>query len=956
MNHSAELESPFRSTISKINMFMLLLFCLVASTGTEAWSQQPGDMPFACNPSLYMSQGVVSGSGPYNRTMVELDPSNLSGASTIIGDTANAINPTTGNPIAGPISINGIAHSFNDGAIYAISEHNSNEHQQGQHIYRIFRDSTGAAIHLYDLGKPVTSTSAPNQLAGMYTGGTMVLWDQLNSGLIGTPPPPIPHTPNNMESLMVVSTMRQGNGSPSLWTWHNHLFILAVEGSHIGNGSPRIIAGPIYVQDSDGNELSGLYDIAYNPKDNMIYGHNSDNPGEIVQIDLSNASTTLTNLTGGKWEVKATLLDLQTSPTPPDISKVGAAFFNGTDELLLYGRHSASETDQNQLFSATPLTSGSVALSTLGVSTGPFGASDGTSCAYSPRFTKTVSPSYTIPGGTATYTYTITNNQYTDFTVDFSDNSFDSNLTIMSMDVTGLNSSSSSYTGTPPSVTIDNIVVPANSSVTFTVTVQADSSLVSTSGQQEILTVYNQATLTAVSGGGFPTGTLLSDWPGEPGFEDKTPLDIVLCPSSCEPAKLNIKKTHSPATFTNGGTGTITVTVSNTGTDPVIAPIQVNDTLPAGLTMPPGPFSPAADIACLAGPQLPPPQQINCSYMGNSGGNFSFDLSVNVATDVDKVCNHAAVIKGCCGEKPNDETRDCISITNQKRGQICGQKFMDKGTKHPLAGWHINIKDVSGNIVGTATTNAKGGYCISVNPGTYKVSELPIPTVNNGTWIPMSPSTGFYPGVSVGSGVVTGIDFHNLKKAYGPVGSDNNPAGMLAPITKTHSPHTFSTGSKGTFSIKVKNKGKTLAKGMLKVVDHIPAGLSVRTGAFRAGSWTCKGGMVSSSGQDVTCTYNRKLGKHGRATLRLNARVAPKGRFPAGVDSVESCATASVRGAADVVTAGPKACDKVKIRRVSETKNILRNLAPLGGLIMQMPHGGGGGAAAPVRKTPGAVR
>jgi len=329
-------------------------------------------------------------------------------------------------------------------------------------------------------------------------------------------------------------------------------------------------------------------------------------------------------------------------------------------------------------------------------------------------------------------------------------------------------------------------------------------------------------------------------------------FNVVNC-SACAPAPLHIKKLHSPATFTNGGTGVITIAVSNTGSDPVMAPIQVNDTLPAGLTMPQGPFSPTADIACVAGSILPSPQQVHCAYMGNSDGNFSFSFPVNVNAKTDRICNHAAVIKGCCSEKPNDETRDCISITNKGRGAV---------------------------------------------------------------------------------------------------GSGNNPAGMLGSITKTHSPHTFSTGGKGTFSIKVKNKSKKLKKGALMLVDHMPEGLSVKTGAFRAGSWSCKGGMVSSSGQDVSCSYNRTLGKHGRATLNLNVRVAQKDQFPAGVDSVENCATASVRGAAGVVIAGPKACDKVKIRKSSKTTNILRNLAPLGGLIMQTPHGGGGG----IIKTPGAVR
>jgi hypothetical protein len=85
----------------------------------------------------------------------------------------------------------------------------------------------------------------------------------------------------------------------------------------------------------------------------------------------------------------------------------------------------------------------------------------------------------------------------------------------------------------------------------------------------------------------------------------------------------------------------------------------------------------------------------------------------------------------------------------------------------------------------------------------------------------------------------------------------------------------------------------------------------------------------------------------------MNVTVAPKAQFPADADVVENCATASVRGTAGVVTAGPKVCDKVRIDRSGKTE--MMDLAPLGGLIMQIPHGGGG-AAAPVRKTPGAVR
>ncbi|MEO8585279.1 MAG: IPTL-CTERM sorting domain-containing protein [Acidobacteriota bacterium] len=49
-------------------------------------------------------------------------------------------------------------------------------------------------------------------------------------------------------------------------------------------------------------------------------------------------------------------------------------------------------------------------------------------------------------------------------------------------------------------------------------------------------------------------------------------------------ADLTIVKTHAPASFARGSTGTFSLTVSNGGTGPTNGPVTVSDTLPAGLT------------------------------------------------------------------------------------------------------------------------------------------------------------------------------------------------------------------------------------------------------------------------------------------------------------------------------------------------------------------------------------
>jgi len=162
-------------------------------------------------------------------------------------------------------------------------------------------------------------------------------------------------------------------------------------------------------------------------------------------------------------------------------------------------------------------------------------------------------------------------------------------------------------------------------------------------------------------------------------------------------------------------------------------------------------------------------------------------------------------------------------------------------------------------------------------------------------------------------------------------------------IHQAHSPSHFATGSKGTLRLKIKNKGENLAKDTLMVSDHLPAGLFVKHSGFRAGSWHCNGGMVSSSGQNVICTYHKALGRKHQTTLNLNVSVASVDKFPVHTKEVEHCATVSVKGA----TKGEKiqqrspvtVCDKIRIKH--EKSNSIFNL-PIGIGIGLGGIGGGG--------------
>ncbi|MEW6448153.1 MAG: stalk domain-containing protein [Bacillota bacterium] len=90
-----------------------------------------------------------------------------------------------------------------------------------------------------------------------------------------------------------------------------------------------------------------------------------------------------------------------------------------------------------------------------------------------------------------------------------------------------------------------------------------------------------------------------------------------------------------------------------------------------------------------------------------------------------------------------DPAEQCITIalatappitpppTDGKIGKICAFKFNDingngvQDTGEPgLPGWIIVIKNYSGNVVATGTTDSGGLCCLNVSPGTYTVSEV----------------------------------------------------------------------------------------------------------------------------------------------------------------------------------------------------------------------------------------
>jgi uncharacterized surface anchored protein len=95
-------------------------------------------------------------------------------------------------------------------------------------------------------------------------------------------------------------------------------------------------------------------------------------------------------------------------------------------------------------------------------------------------------------------------------------------------------------------------------------------------------------------------------------------------------------------------------------------------------------------------------------------------------------------------------------------GKLCVFKFLDANRsgrqdagEPPLGGWTFQVKDASGAVVATLTTDAQGGMCTGLPAGTYTVVEVAQPGYTATT-----PPTQV---VTVTAGQVTNVTFGNRK-------------------------------------------------------------------------------------------------------------------------------------------------------------------------------------------------
>ncbi len=338
---------------------------------------------------------------------------------------------------------------------------------------------------------------------------------------------------------------------------------------------------------------------------------------------------------------------------------------------------------------------------------------------------------------------------------------------------------------------------------------------------------------------------------------------------------LTITKTH-PGNFTQSGTGSYTLTVTNIGTTTSAGTVTVTDTLPTGLTFNGTPTG--TGWACSTSGQV-----ATCTRSTTVGAGASYPVitvNVNVAANANpSVINNATVAGGGESNTSNDTASDTTIINtppdltiaktdsgnllqNTNTGTFTLTVTNSGGT---ATSGLVTVKDILPSSFGTwrSVSSASGWTCnrsktnvnndtltctrsdalaagTSYPPIIYTVavfSNAPNPTTNTATVSGGGePNTNTYTSNDSASDTVNTIPTSDLT------------------ITKTHSGN-FTQGGTGSYTITVTNSGSLATSGTVNVTDSLPTGLTP-TAASGTG-WTC-----SISAPNVSCNRSTALAKN----------------------------------------------------------------------------------------------
>jgi uncharacterized repeat protein (TIGR01451 family) len=398
-------------------------------------------------------------------------------------------------------------------------------------------------------------------------------------------------------------------------------------------------------------------------------------------------------------------------------------------------------------------------------------------------------------------------------------------------------------------------------------------------------------------------------------------------PTNVSAPVIAITKSHSPATFIVGQTGTYTITVSNTGaaSTSTSLPVNISDFLPQGMT---ATSITAPGWTCSSAPTT----FVNCTRSDTlaPGDTFpSITLTIRVDGSSSSTVTNSALASGGgdlnnhIASDPTPVTAPVLAITKSHTGSF---------TLGQPGSYTISVSN-SGTI---ATQPASvvvndflpfGMTATSISGSGWTCPPTPTSFVNCTRSDVLAPGNS-YPSITITVSLDSSVGPSPTNLASVSGGGDLSTHNAFDPTTinlpdlavaKTHVGDFFIGQTGAVYTITVSNVGKvSTVGGSINLNDFLPQGLFA-TAAGGAG-WNC------TSGQFVSCN-------------RLAGTLAPGSSYPAVLVTVNVAADApativnsvGIGGIGDANFNNNSASDSTKILRVAVRPNSSPNVTVTAG-------------------------
>ncbi|HVF45669.1 MAG TPA: hypothetical protein VM936_21765 [Pyrinomonadaceae bacterium] len=378
------------------------------------------------------------------------------------------------------------------------------------------------------------------------------------------------------------------------------------------------------------------------------------------------------------------------------------------------------------------------------------------------------------------------------------------------------------------------------------------------------------------------------------------------------PTDLTVAKSHA-GNFTQGQSGSYSITVTNSGGVASSGTVTVSDTLPAGLT--PGTATGTGWSCNTAG------QTVTCTRNDALAGGASYPaitVPVAVANNASpSLTNTAAVSGGNDSNTGNNSSSDPTTVNGVADVTIAkthsGNFTQGQNGTYTLTASNVGGAATSGTVTVSDTLPAGLSYVSAAGTGwTCGAAGQTVTCTRSDALASGSSYPAIALTVSVASNSALGVTNTAAVSGGGQTNTTNDSASDpttvngvadLA-IAKSHSGN-FTQGQNGTYTITASNAGGAATSGTVTVSDTLPAGLSY-VSATGTG-WTC-----GAAGQSVTCTRSDAL--------------APGASYPAitltvAVDSNSALSltnTATVSGGGQTNTSNDSASDPTTVNGVAD--------------------------------------